>query len=87
VQALVYHFDLNMDPADTLAAKRIHHQWSPNTLYVESGFAPDIAERLGELGHGITVSGTGVVQAIGQTADSQWIGVHDPRVRGKAAHR
>lgn len=87
VQALVYHFDLNMDPAGALAAKRIHHQWSPNTLYVERGFAPDIAERLGELGHEIAMSGTGVVQAIGPTAGGQWIGVHDPRVRGKAAHR
>ncbi len=87
VLAIVNHLDLGMTPADALAAKRIHHQWRPNTLYVEKGFDPAIAEQLRALGHRVVESGAGVTQAIARTEDGQWIGVHDPRVHGKAAHR
>lgn len=87
VLAIVNHLDLDMTLADALAAKRIHHQWRPNTLYVEKGFDPAIAEQLRALGHRVVESGAGVTQAIAQAADGQWIGVHDPRVHGKAAHR
>lgn len=84
-QALVYHFDLGMDPAAALGVRRIHHQWSPNTLYLERGFDPDVGRRLEAFGHRVVPAGTGVVQAVARTDDGQWIGVHDPRVRGKAA--
>ena len=87
VLAIVYHIDLGMQPAEAVAMKRLHHQWSPNILYVEKGFDPDIADRLETLGHRVVVSGTGVVQAIARTADGRWLGAHDPRVPGKADYR
>jgi len=87
VQALVQHIDLGADASGAIGAKRVHHQWSPNTLYVEKGFDPSVVERLSKLGHEVVQSGMGVSQAIQWTADGRWVGAHDPRVHGKAASR
>lgn len=88
VQALVNHLDLVMDPADAVGAKRIHHQWSPDTLFLETGFDPVIAERLAAMGHKTAMSrSAGVCQAIQRTSDGTWLGAADPRVPGKAASR
>ena len=54
---------------------------------LETGFPPDVQDKLEKMGHQVRVSNrAGVSQAIFFDADkSRFIGVHDPRVPGKAA--
>lgn len=86
VLAIVNHLDLGMDLHDAVAAPRFHHQWSPDELVVEHTLAPEIMHRLRELRHTVREeSSAGVTQAIGRNENGKLIGVHDPRVPGKAA--
>ena len=87
--ALVYHVDLDMDLVSAVAAPRIHHQWRPDRLSVEATLAPRVLSNLENYGHTLSTDrNVGVTQAIGLAPDGKtWIGVHDPRVAGKAAAR
>jgi gamma-glutamyltranspeptidase / glutathione hydrolase len=87
VQALVRRLDLNLPLDQALAQPRIHHQWSPDTVRIESRLDDSLQEALTGRDHKLTpVSNMGVSQAIERDAASgQFLGVHDPRVPGKAA--
>jgi len=87
VMAIVNHLDFGMDLPAAVGAPRIHQQWKPNRLSVERTMDPAVIEGLKRLGHEIqSSSGGGVTQAIGLGPDGRtWVGVHDPRVPGKAA--
>ncbi len=85
---ILRHVDLQIDLAAAVAAPRLHHQWQPDRIALERGFDAAIRDRLIELGHEVTEHASGgVTQAIGRAPDGTWIGVHDPRVPGKAADR
>ncbi|MEC7566951.1 MAG: gamma-glutamyltransferase [Planctomycetota bacterium] len=79
--------DLEMTPVEALAAKRFHHQWSPDRLYMEQGTDPELVQSLRAMGHRVTVGGSaGTTQLIHRDpATGLFTGVHDPRVPGKAA--
>ena len=83
---IIYHLDLGMDLSEALAAPRIHHQWRPDELLVEKSLDPAIVAALEKLGHRVErTRSVGVTQAIGISPDGPaLIGVHDPRVQGKA---
>jgi len=87
IQAIVGHFDLGRSVAESVASPRIHHQWSPDRLSVETSFDNDVARGLEEKGHEVVRTRTsGTMQAI--VYDSQsglFLGVSDPRVNGLAA--
>jgi gamma-glutamyltranspeptidase/glutathione hydrolase len=87
VQTIVNRLDLEMPLADAVAAPRIHHQWIPNELRVEESLDPSIVTGLENLGHQVKrSSSSGVLQAIGVSPEGDgFVGVHDPRVAGKAA--
>ena len=87
VQTIVNHLDLDMPLARAVAAPRIHHQWMPEELRVETSLDPSITTALEDLGHQLNRSKSGgVLQAIGVSPDGDgFVGVHDPRVAGKAA--
>ena len=89
VLTIINRFDLGMDLEDALAAPRFHHQWSPNKVMAEQGLAKDIAEKLQNKGHDVVpTDNAGVTQAIARGEESKTlVGVHDPRVAGKAAGR
>lgn len=72
---------------EAVAAPRIHHQWMPDELKVEQSLDEGIVSELRSRGHKIKrTKGIGVLQAIGVSPDGKrLIGVHDPRVSGKAA--
>ncbi len=72
---------------DALGQPRFHHQWSPDKLYLENGFDQAAAKELERLGHRIEWTDTaGVAQAIALDPETGlFIGVHDPRVNGRAA--
>ncbi len=87
VHAIVHYFDLGMEIDEAVAAPRIHHQWSPNRLYLEQKFGEAMARELQQLGHETNLTTTaGVMQAIVFDVESGLFkGTADPRARGVAA--
>jgi len=43
--------EFGMDPQEAVAAPRFHHQWQPDTLFLESGFPRDVVRALETRGH------------------------------------
>src|SRR5262245_51195394 len=88
VQALVRRLDLGLSLPDALAQPRIHHQWSPDLLRVENRLDPSLQKALTDRGHSLTVTSAqiGVSQAIEfDRSTGCFLGLHDPRIPGKAA--
>ena len=87
VMTIIYRIDLGMDLPSAVASPRIHHQWMPEELKVQSSLPAATITALEGFGHPVTSSRSlGILQAIGVGADdSGFIGVHDPKVAGKAA--
>ncbi len=50
-QALLYMTEFDWNPQDAVNVPKIHHQWMPDVLYVERGFAADITRALAARGH------------------------------------
>jgi gamma-glutamyltranspeptidase / glutathione hydrolase len=85
LQVIVNVIDYGMDVAAAVAAPRLHHQWLPDEVRVERGFAEDTLAALRAKGHR-------VVEPLGQTSansiavtDNGLLGAPDPRTRGAAA--
>jgi gamma-glutamyltranspeptidase/glutathione hydrolase len=85
LQVIVNVLDYNMDVASAVAAPRLHHQWLPDEVRVERGFADDTLAALKAMGHAIVVP-------LGQTSantiavtPSGLLGASDPRTRGAEA--
>ena len=77
--------DFAMTPQDAVAAPRFHHQFLPDTLYVErGGFAPEIASALAARGYRLAEqSPWGAVELIrigpNGGPGGRLLGVNDPR--------
>lgn len=79
LQTVINAIDYNMNPAESAAALRIHHQWSPDELRVEQGFNTDTARILEQQGHDIKVKASmGRTQTIQSDGKTLW-GASDPR--------
>ena len=82
-----------MDAAEAVRARRMHHQWVPASLFVERGFdkseAGDegsVTDALGELGHEIKpLTSSAVVQMVRKRADGMIEAASDPRKGGRPA--
>lgn len=86
LMAILRRLDFNQSLADAIAAPRIHQQWMPDVLTVEKKMPPEVVEQLQAKGHQIDEIESGAVaQAIEVDESGQFVGVHDPRVPGKAA--
>ena len=74
-------------PDRAVAAPRIHHQWSPDTLYAEDALPADVRAVLTEAGHKVSKykSSAGVCQVV-YRADRLY-GASDPRKGGRPAGR
>jgi gamma-glutamyltranspeptidase/glutathione hydrolase len=84
--AITNHLALG-DPLDkALARPRFHHQWNPDTLWVEATMPENIIKGLELRGHQVrTRTAAGATQAIIRADDGKTlIGVSEPRVPGKA---
>jgi gamma-glutamyltranspeptidase/glutathione hydrolase len=78
--------DLHDDLATAMARPRFHHQWSPDTLWIENTFPPDVLSGLKKLGHTLDIEPpVGATQAILRKADGTLVGASEPRLQGKAA--
>ncbi len=86
VQAIINTIDLGMPLPGAVGEPRIHHQWRPDRVSVESTVDPELIDALKQRGHEIHPrSSMGVTQAIGMTDNGNLIGVHDPRASNGAA--
>jgi gamma-glutamyltranspeptidase/glutathione hydrolase len=83
--AITNHLDLGDDLPTALARARLHHQWSPDVLYVERTMDQGVVNALKERGHAVEQTDPrGATQAVGVGADSPFVGVAEPRGSGKA---
>jgi gamma-glutamyltranspeptidase/glutathione hydrolase len=85
LQVIVNVLDYNMDIAEAVAAPRLHHQWLPDEVRIERGFADHTIAALKAMGHA-------VVEPLGQTSANSIavtpygvMGAPDPRTRGAEA--
>ena len=85
LQVIVNVIDYGMDVAAAVAAPRLHHQWLPDEVRIERGFADDTLAALRAKGHR-------VVEPMGQTSANSIAvtptglrGAPDPRTRGAEA--
>mgnify|MGYP001823435479 CR=1 FL=1 len=51
LQALINIVDFEFDAQRAVMAPRFHHQWQPDTLFLEPDFPRDVRQRLEALGH------------------------------------
>ena len=64
---------------------RIHHQWTPDELSVESGFDEETVEALRRIGHSVVATDrTALVQAVFKDKSGNLEAVFDPRDEGGA---
>jgi gamma-glutamyltranspeptidase/glutathione hydrolase len=85
LQVIVNVLDYGMDVAAAVAAPRLHHQWLPDDVRIERGFAEDTIAALKAKGHH-------VIEPLGQTSANSiavtpngLLGAPDPRTRGAEA--
>jgi gamma-glutamyltranspeptidase/glutathione hydrolase len=88
LQALIHVVDDRMDIQAAIATPRVHHQWWPDTLYVEPrGLPADAVQALEALGHHLAGGGyAGSVQGIQVVYQGErrlLLGASDPRRNGK----
>jgi gamma-glutamyltranspeptidase/glutathione hydrolase len=85
LQVIVNVLDYNMDVASAVAAPRLHHQWLPDEVRIERGFADDTLAALKAKGHRIIEPmGQTSANSIAVTSDGL-LGAPDPRTRGSEA--
>ena len=82
LQLLINVMEYGMNIADATSAPRIHHQWQPDRLQVESGFSPDAIRILRARGHDVQYSAAmGSLQTV-MFSDGLFYGYSDPRRPG-----
>ncbi len=85
LQVIVDVLDYDMDIASAVAAPRLHHQWLPDEVRIERGFADDAVAGLKARGHVlIEPLGYSSANSIAVTANGL-LGAPDPRTRGAEA--
>jgi len=85
LQVIVNIIDFGMDPVTAVTRPRIHHQWAPNTLFVDTGFESTQLDELASLGHNTqTFPFYSSVQVVVWDG-GQFSGASDPRKAGGPA--
>ncbi|HZU24208.1 MAG TPA: gamma-glutamyltransferase [Bryobacteraceae bacterium] len=85
LQVIVNMADFGMNIQDAVDWPRVHHQWKPDTLFVERGVSPDTVHALEHMGYHVERSGSvALVQAVA-VRDGWLEGAVDGRGSGKAA--
>jgi gamma-glutamyltranspeptidase/glutathione hydrolase len=83
LQMIVNIIDHGMNIAEAANAPRMHHQWYPDVLFLESGFSPDTVRLLKERGHDVqdSRSSSGSTQTVA-FKDGLFRGASDTRRPG-----
>jgi gamma-glutamyltranspeptidase/glutathione hydrolase len=84
--AVVATLDWKLGLPAALALPRIHHQWRPDELIVETALPEATRDALARFGHRVrVVPSLGAAQAIALDAERRtFVGMHDPRLDGGA---
>ena len=88
MQMILNVLEFGMNIADASVAPRIHHQWRPDTLEIESCVSPDTVSRLIDKGQSIKFSQRSANMGSLQTVmwrDGFFYGYSDPRRPGAGA--
>ncbi|HNY42539.1 MAG TPA: gamma-glutamyltransferase, partial [Bryobacteraceae bacterium] len=85
LQVMLNMLDFGMNVQQAVDQPRLHHQWMPDTLYLERGFSPDTRALLQKRGHKLAdTSSVGSVEAI--AVSGGWLeAAQNGRSAGKAA--
>ena len=79
LQMIVNVIDHGMNIADAQAVPRLHHQWLPDELQLESGFSIDTVRELERRGHTVSpAQAMGSLQSVIRR-DATFRGASDPR--------
>lgn len=82
LQVMLNVLDFGMDPQTAVSLPRMHHQWLPNTLWLETEYPDDVVRALTARGHEVTVQpGFSSVQVV-QRHGASTVGGSDPRKGG-----
>lgn len=86
LQIIVNVIDHEMNISVASSAPRMHHQWLPDVIQLESGFSPDTIRELQRRGHTIRGSGftIGNVHSVARK-DGYFVGAADPRRPGSGS--
>jgi gamma-glutamyltranspeptidase/glutathione hydrolase len=86
LQTIVNVLEFGMDAQAAVSEPRIHHQWVPDTLFVEEGVPQDVVEGLRARGHPVKPGGTWSAAEIVvvDPATGHRYGGNDPRRDGLA---
>jgi gamma-glutamyltranspeptidase/glutathione hydrolase len=82
LETLVNVIDFELDVQAAVAAPRFHHQWAPDTLWLEDDHPRDVVERLRRMGHPVEIRdfGIGAVAALSRDPKTGlFFGGSDPR--------
>lgn len=80
VQILMHHLGAGLPIDEAVGQTRVHHQWQPETLFVEPALPADIRDDLTRRGHTLKELGSfGGSQAIA-VDDGQFVPVTEPRI-------
>jgi gamma-glutamyltranspeptidase/glutathione hydrolase len=86
LQLIMNVIDHGMNIAEATAAPRIHHQWLPDRLDVETGLSPDTVALLAAKGQNVAVGdASGSTQTIMLSEEGFRLGAADPRRPGALA--
>jgi gamma-glutamyltranspeptidase/glutathione hydrolase len=89
LQTVVGVIDFGRSTDQAVTAPRLHHQWMPDKLFLESGFPPATRARLAAAGHGVAdLSARASVQqvrVVGSGPDRVLQATSDPRKGGVPA--
>jgi gamma-glutamyltranspeptidase / glutathione hydrolase len=86
-QTIVNVTEFNMPLQLAVSSGRFHHQWKPDTIFMEPDALPEATvEKLKQMGHKVTKRGPmGRVEAIMRVKKGKWEGVADTRGDDHAA--
>ncbi|MGJ5057496.1 gamma-glutamyltransferase [Bradyrhizobium sp. HKCCYLR1023] len=85
LQVIVDVLDYRMDVRQAVTAPRLHHQWMPDEVRIEKGFAEDVLAGLRARGHKLEEPmGRTSANSILVTSDG-FVGAPDPRSKGATA--
>ncbi|WP_410052401.1 gamma-glutamyltransferase [Bradyrhizobium sp. SZCCHNS3052] len=85
LQVIVNVLDYRMDVRQAVTAPRLHHQWMPDEVRIEKGFAEDVLAGLRARGHKLEEPmGRTSANSILVTSDG-FVGAPDPRSKGATA--
>jgi gamma-glutamyltranspeptidase / glutathione hydrolase len=86
LQVITNAIDFRMPIAEAVSASRLHHQWQPDEVVAEPGFAPDVLDALAKRGHAIVPARPFTsANSIEVMTDGHVVGAADTRTRGALA--